>query len=127
MRYLTVEDFFAPSANSLVGMSSEQEYQRLLDSIGFIKLLNDELKFDNRILCTSINIYVLFTRKHAFTEFHMYLACAMAHMIAAKVEYKHPRIDYYERFVHERAPQPKLAKGKLTARKSFDEASYSLR
>ena len=97
------------------------------DSIAFIKLVNDELKFDNRLLCTAIHIFIMFTRKHPFTTFNMHLACTMSHMIAAKIEYKHPRIEFYSKFAHERAPYPKPMKGKKTAeRKPFEEVKNTI-
>jgi hypothetical protein len=104
MKFLTAEDYFCNSVNLSTGMSKEAEEQRLHDSLAFIKLVNDELKFDNRLFCTAIHIFIMFTRKHPFTTFNMHLACTMSHMIAAKIEYKHPRIEFYAKFAHERAP-----------------------
>ena len=108
-------------------MSPESEEQRLHDSVHFIKALNEEFKCDNKVLCTAINIYILFTRKNPFTTFNMYLACAMSHMIAAKIEYRHPRIENYAKFAHEKVPEPKAIKGKKSAmRKPFDEVKAAL-
>lgn len=36
----------------------------------------------------------------------------MSHFIAAKIEYKHPSIDFYLRFVHAQQPAAKPVKGK---------------
>ena len=41
----------------------------------------------------------------------MYLAAALAHYIAAKMEYRHPRVATYEQYVFENAPERK-PKGK---------------
>ena len=52
----------------------------------------------------TVQIFSLYTRKVPFTEFNMFLAAAMAHYIAFKIEYRHPQIAPYERYVHEMAP-----------------------
>ena len=62
----------------------------------------------------------------------MYLACGVAHLIAAKIEYKHPHIESYERYAHERAPAPKKVKGSgghsaNAERKPFIEVKDRLR
>jgi hypothetical protein len=67
-------------------------------------MINDYLKFDNRILCTAIQIFCTYARKYSFAEFNQYIACGMSHFIAAKIEYKHPNIEFYERFAHEKRP-----------------------
>ncbi len=43
----------------------------------------------------------------------MFLAAAMAHYIALKVEYRHPQIALYEQQFYENAPQKNLKKKKL--------------
>ena len=102
MKYLTVDDYFSPSVNvRLVGLSPEAENKRLLDCIAFIKKINDHLKFDDRILCIAIYLFTIYARKHTFAEFNMFMGCAMSHFIAAKVDYKHPSTEFYEKFVHE--------------------------
>ena len=56
----------------------------------------------------------------------MHLACAVSHMVAAKVEYKHPVLDYYLKFVHMRAPV-KAVKGKKSTKKPLEEVKEQLR
>lgn len=57
----------------------------------------------------------------------MHLACGISHMIAAKIEYKHPRIEFYTKFAHERAPQAKPMKGKKIAeRKPFEDVKVEM-
>ena len=103
MKYLTCEDYFSASPNILLtGMSEQAEVARLLECTKFIKLINDHLKFDNRVLCTAIHIFCTYARKYTFAEFNMYIACGMSHFIASKIEYKHPTIEFYEKFAHER-------------------------
>ena len=102
MKYLTVEDYFAPSVNiSKAGLSAETENKRLMDCVSFIKKMNDHLKFDYRTLSIAIYIFCIYARKYTFAEFNMYMACGMSHFIAAKVDYKHPSTEFYEKFVHE--------------------------
>ena len=69
-------------------------------------------KSDTRILCIAIHIFLLFTRKVPFTKFSMMLAAALTHYIAAKIEYRHPKIVFYEQYFHEKAPTGKKLKGK---------------
>lgn len=103
MKYLTCDDYFRPSPNILLaGLSETAERAKLLECTAFIKLINDQLRFDNRVLCTAIHIFMTFCRKYSFAEFSVFLACTMSHFIAAKIEYKHPAIEFYEKFAHER-------------------------
>ena len=53
----------------------------------------------------------------------MFLAAAIAHYIALKVEYRHPDIAPYERFFHEMAPQKNPKK---KARRPFEEVQENL-
>ena len=59
---------------------------------------------DAKILYIAICVFSLYTRKVPFSHFERFLAAAMAHYIAAKVSYRKPEIETYERFVHEKAP-----------------------
>ena len=103
MKFLTVEDYFSPSTNIiLAGLSPEAENKRLTECVTFIKYINDYLKFEDRTLCIAIHLFILYARKFTFAEFNMYLACGMSHFIAAKIEYKHPSIEFYEKFTHEK-------------------------
>ena len=54
----------------------------------------------------------------------MFLAAAMAHYIAFKIEYRHPRLADYETYVHMMAPSlnAKNTKPKLT----FEEVYESI-
>ena len=71
-------------------MSKEVEQSRVKECMNFIKTMNKEFKCDTRIICMAVHYFVLFTRKVPFTEFSMFLGAAMAHYIAAKIEYRHP-------------------------------------
>jgi len=127
MKYLTVEDYFNPSVNiRLVGLSSEAENKRLLDCVTFIKKINDWLKFDDKILCIAIYLFTIYARKYTFAEFNMYMGCAMSHFIAAKIEYKHPSTEFYEKFVHEYQPVAKAVKGKTNKVVPFEEVKEAL-
>ena len=105
MKLLTAEDYFGQTANQRTGMTADDELSRLRECLAFIKTINKDFNCDNHILCVAAHYFALFTRKTPFTEFPMFLGAAMAHFIAAKVEYKHPNMVLYERFFHERAPQ----------------------
>ncbi len=127
MKYLTVEDYFSPSVNvRLAGLTPEAENKRLLDCVTFIKKINDHLKFDDRILCIAIHIFSIYARKFTFAEFNMYVACGMSHFIAAKVEYKHPSTEFYEKFAHEQQPAAKPVKGKSNKVIPFEEVKSSI-
>ena len=127
MKYLTVEDYFCPSVNvRLAGLSPENENRRLVDCIAFIKKINDHLKFDNRTLSIAIYLFTIYARKFTFAEFNMYMACGMSHFIAAKVDYKHPSTEFYEKFVHEQQPTAKPTKGKTIKILSFEEVKEAL-
>ena len=85
--------------------------------------MNKEFKCDTRILSIAAHYFLLFSRKVPFTEFPMFLGAAMAHYIATKVEYRHPKIAEYERFFHERAPKvQQLSKLKGKKAKTVNEA-----
>jgi hypothetical protein len=92
MKLMTAEDYFGQTANQRTGMTAEAEQSRLRDCLTFIKLLNKEFGCDMRVLCVAAHYFALFTRKTPFTEFSMFLGAAMAHFIAAKVEYRHPNM-----------------------------------
>lgn len=71
MKYLTCEDYFKESPNILMaGFTHEQELAKLQECTRFIKLINDHLKFDTKILCTAIQIFCTFVRKYSFAEFN---------------------------------------------------------
>ena len=89
------------------GMSAEAERQRKQDSIAFLNQLNTEMTRggDNtKVLCMAIAIFSLYCRKVPFSHFERFLAAAIAHYIASKVEYRKPEIQNYEQYVHEKAP-----------------------
>ena len=83
-------------------------------------MINDHLKFDNRILCTAIHIFCTFCRKFSFAEFNHFVACGMAHFIAAKIEYKNPNMEFYERFSHDKY-QNNIYKGKVVRDVKYEE------
>ena len=127
MKYLVFEDYLKPSVNiQLAGLTQQQEEERLKECTRFIKQINEHLHFDNRILCTAIVIFCIYTRKHTFFEFNQYIACGMAHFIAAKIEYKHAQIEFYERFAHEKQPMPKPIKGKTIKVVMFESVQEQL-
>ena len=107
-------------------MPEEVEQFRLLQCSRFIRQIDDHLKFDNRILCTSIHIFCLYSRMKSFAEFDMFLACGVSHFIAAKMLNKHPNIEFYERFVHERQPESQRVKGKTNRRDEFEVVKAKL-
>jgi hypothetical protein len=45
----------------------------------------------------------------------------MCHFIAAKIEYKHPSIDFYLKFVHGQQPPAKPVKGKTLKPVVYEE------
>lgn len=105
----------------LAGFTHEQELTRLLECTRFIRQINEHLKFDARVLCIAIHIFCTFARKYSFAEFNQYVACGVAHFIAAKCEYKHPTIEFYIRFAHDNKPPPKAAKVKVQKPPLFEE------
>lgn len=62
----------------------------------------------------------------SFAEFDMFLACGVSHFIAAKMFNKHPNIEFYEKFVHERQPICPPVKGKTNKRAEFESVKASL-
>jgi hypothetical protein len=127
MKYLTVDDYFSPSVNiRLAGLSPEAETKRLVDCVAFIKKINDHLKFDDNILCIAVYLFCIYAKKFTFAEFNMYMACGMSHFIAAKVEYKHPSTEFYEKFAHEQQPASKPVKGKTNKVVPFEEVKEAL-
>lgn len=51
----------------------------------------------------------------------MYIACGVSHFIAAKIEYKHPSIDFYVKFAYLNQPAPKPVKGKTIKDLNYEE------
>ena len=70
--------------------------------------------------CQAVYIFCLFARTQAFTEFQQYHACAVAHFIAAKVQDKHPKLDWYEEYTHKHAPNPRKVKGSTERQVAFE-------
>ena len=59
---------------------------------------------DPKCLCVAISVFSLYLRKVPFTHFNRYMAAAIAHYIASKIEYRKPEIQAYENYFHLRAP-----------------------
>lgn len=58
-------------------------------------------------LCIAIQIFSLYTRKVPFSHFDGFLAAAMAHFIAAKIEYGKPKISDYVDYLLQNGPGAK--------------------
>ena len=85
-------------------MSTEIEWKYKQQCYYFIKEMNKYFGGDTKCQCVTMQIFGLYTRKVPFTEYNMFLAAAMAHYIAFKIEYRHPWIVDYESYVHMMAP-----------------------
>ena len=128
MRYLTCADYFKPSPNiTLAGMSEESESEKLQECTKFIQQINSHLNQDAELLLMAVHIFCMFARKKSFVEFDRFLACGMAHFVAAKVAEKRPTVEFYTKFVHENRPATtKLVKGKTHKQKPYAEVRESL-
>lgn len=116
MKFLTAEEFFGPSVNTVkTGMSLEAEKQRKQECIKFISQLNSSAGFkDTKCECIAISIFCLYTRKVPFSHFERFMAAALSYYIAAKIIYQKPEIHYFEKYVHERAPLPSASMAATT-------------
>ena len=106
MKYLTKEEFFGPSVNQVkTGMSWQAEKQRKHECLVFLRQINREIGGNStQCLCIAISIFSLFTRKVPFSHFDHFMAAAMAHFIASKIEYAKPEINTYVEYLYQNAP-----------------------
>ena len=74
----------------------------------------------------AVHVFCMYARKKSFVEFDRFLACGMAHFVAAKVSEKRPTVEFYTKYVHENRPQTKVVKGKTNKQKPFSDVKEAL-